>query len=78
VEFSTIHFCGFLLWRFAGMPIMKRDLVFRGIFSPVQTIAFMNSEMGEGAKLMSDDLFSRGEGRLLLGWAGFRFRHGFS
>ena len=78
VEFSTIHFCGFLLWRFAGMPIMKRDLVYRGVFSAVQTIAFMDKETGEGASLMSADLFSRGEGRLLPGWAGFRFRNGFS
>ena len=57
---------------------MKRDLVYRGVFSAVQTIAFMDKETGEGASLMSADLFSRGEGRLLPGWAGFRFRNGFS
>jgi hypothetical protein len=78
VEYSTIHYCGFILWRFAALPIMKRDLVFRGIFSPVQTIFFMNSETDEGKALISQDLFSRGEGRLLSGWAGFRFRNGFS
>jgi hypothetical protein len=77
-NYSTIHFCGFLLWRFTGMPIMKRDLVYRGVFSPVQTIAFMDAEPGEGAQLMIVDLFSRGEGRLLPGLAGFRFRNGFS
>ncbi len=74
---SPIHSCGLLWWRHTNFPLMKRDILFRGVFSAHQLELFFGQDPSHLSKLMKHDLIRRQEGRFLVGWEGFLFRKGF-
>lgn len=74
---SPVHSCGLLWWRHADFPLLKRDILFRGVFSANQIGQFLQNEPAVLARPMTLDLRRRHEGRLLRGWEGFLFRKGF-
>jgi hypothetical protein len=74
---SPIHSCGFLWWRYTEFPLMKRDVLFRGVFSTLQIEHLLRNEAAPLAESIRADLRRRFEGRFLRGWDGFLFRKGF-
>jgi hypothetical protein len=74
---SPIHSCGLLWWRHTNFPLMKRDILFRGVFSALQLELFFGQDPSHLSNLMKHDLSRRQEGRFLVGWEGFLFRKGF-
>jgi len=74
---SQIHSLGLLLWRHGEFPLMKRDIIFRSIYSPLQIDSIFEDDLSLFASTVKNDLIRRQEGRFLRGIQGFLFRRGF-
>lgn len=75
-ERNQIHFGGFLYYKFLGIPILKRDLVYRGVYTFEQINKIIDDLDLPFAEDIRVDIRSKGMGRYYKGFKKVLFRYG--
>lgn len=76
MEQNQIHAGGFLFHRFLGMPIIKRDVVFRELYSVDEVLAALPDLAPQVRSEVKADLLRRGTAASLGAWDRLLYRHG--
>jgi hypothetical protein len=72
---NQLHTGGFLFHRFRGLPIVKRDIVFRELYEPHEVRRALSDLPAEVLAIVVEDLSTRGTGAQLDYWNRLLYRH---
>lgn len=76
LEQNQIHAGGLLFHKFLGMPIIKRDVVFRELYSVDEVLSGLSSLTPQALSEVKTDLLRRGSAASLGIWDRLLYRHG--